>query len=108
MTGVYGGYFGAAQGVILIALLAIFVHDDLLRLNATKNVLGMLVNGVAGILFIIFSPLSWPVIGLIASGSVIGGQVGAHIGRRLPAPVLRWIIVVVGLVVATILSVEWL
>ena len=108
LTGVYGGYFGAAQGVILVALLAIFVHDDLQRLNATKNVLAMLVNGVAGILFIIFSPLSWPVVGLIASGSIIGGQVGAHIGRRLPATVLRWVIVVVGLVVATILSIEWL
>jgi uncharacterized membrane protein YfcA len=107
LTGVYGGYFGAAQGVILIALLAIFVHDDLQRLNGTKNVLAMLVNTAASVLFIIFSTLSWSVVGLIAAGSIIGGQVGARIGRRLPAAVLRWVIVAVGLVVACILFAEW-
>lgn len=107
LTGVYGGYFGAAQGVILIALLAIFVHDDLQRLNGTKNVLAMLVNTAASLLFIIFSTLSWSVVGLIAAGSIIGGQLGARIGRRLPAAVLRWVIVVVGVVVACILFAEW-
>ncbi|HEX3842536.1 MAG TPA: sulfite exporter TauE/SafE family protein [Acidimicrobiales bacterium] len=107
LTGVYGGYFGAAQGVILIALLAIFVDDDLQRLNGTKNVLAMVVNTVASVLFIIFSTLSWSVVGLIAAGSIIGGQVGARIGRRLPAAVLRWVIVAVGLVVACILFAEW-
>ncbi|HWE71427.1 MAG TPA: sulfite exporter TauE/SafE family protein [Acidimicrobiales bacterium] len=107
LTGVYGGYFGAAQGVILIALLAIFVADDLQRLNGTKNVLAMVVNTVASVLFIIFSTLSWSVVGLIAAGSVIGGQVGARIGRRLPAAVLRGVIVTVGLVVACILFAEW-
>jgi hypothetical protein len=107
LTGVYGGYFGAAQGVILIALLAIFVDDDLQRLNGTKNVLAMVVNTVASVLFIIFSTLSWSVVGLIAAGSIIGGQVGARIGRRLPAAVLRGVIVAVGLVVACILFAEW-
>jgi hypothetical protein len=107
LTGVYGGYFGAAQGVILIALLAIFVQDDLQRLNGTKNVLAMLVNTAASVLFIIFSTLSWSVVGLIAAGSVIGGQVGARIGRRLPAAVLRGVIVTVGVVVACILFAEW-
>ncbi|MGH9096005.1 MAG: sulfite exporter TauE/SafE family protein [Acidimicrobiales bacterium] len=107
LTGVYGGYFGAAQGVILIALLAIFVHDDLQRLNGTKNVLAMLVNTAASGLFIIFSTLSWSVVALIAAGSVIGGQLGARIGRRLPAAVLRAVIVVVGVVVACILFAEW-
>jgi len=107
LTGVYGGYFGAAQGVILIALLAIFVRDDLQRLNGTKNVLAMLVNTAASVLFIIFSTLSWSVVGLIAAGSVIGGQLGARIGRRLPAAVLRWVIVTVGVVVACILFAEW-
>jgi hypothetical protein len=107
LTGVYGGYFGAAQGVILIALLAIFVQDDLQRLNGTKNVLAMLVNTAASVLFILFSTLSWSVVGLIAAGSVIGGQVGAGIGRRLPSAVLRWVIVGVGVVVACILFAEW-
>lgn len=106
-TGVYGGYFGAAQGVILIALLAIFIDDGLQRLNAVKNWLALLVNLVAGLLFVAFTPVSWSVAGLIAAGSVIGGQVGARIGRRLPAPVLRGVIVAVGVTVSIILAVEW-
>ncbi len=106
-TGVYGGYFGAAQGVILIALLAIFIDDDLQRLNGTKNVLALIVNGVAGLFFIATTTISWPVVGCIAAGSVIGGQVGGRYGRRLPAPLLRGIIVIVGLGVAVGLAVEW-
>src|SRR5204863_3808982 len=85
-TGVYGGYFGAAQGVILIALLAIFVNDDLQRLNALKNVLAMLVNGVAALLFIAVAHVAWGAAGVLAVGSTIGGQLGATVGRRLSAP----------------------
>jgi hypothetical protein len=107
VTGVYGGYFGAAQGVILIALLAIFIDDDLQRLNGAKNVLALLVNGMAGLFFIATTSISWSVAGLIAAGSIIGGQVGGRYGRRLPAPLLRWVIVVVGLGVAVGLAVEW-
>jgi hypothetical protein len=107
LTGVYGGYFGAAQGVILISILAIFIDDDLQRLNATKNTLAMLVNLVAGILFVACTQVSWSVAGLIAAGSVLGGQLGAHLGRRMPAPVLRGIIVVVGSTVAVVLAVQW-
>jgi uncharacterized membrane protein YfcA len=97
-TGVYGGYFGAAQGIILLALLGIFLGDDLQRLNAAKNVLAMLVNGVASIVFILFSAVDWKVVGVIAAGSVIGGQIGAHFGRRLDPRALRALIVVVGVV----------
>ncbi len=97
-VGVYGGYFGAAQGIILIALLSIFVADDLQRLNATKNVLAMGVNGVASIVFITATHIDWAVAGLIAAGSVIGGQIGAGVGRRLDARALRGLIVVVGVV----------
>ncbi|HZM54615.1 MAG TPA: sulfite exporter TauE/SafE family protein [Acidimicrobiales bacterium] len=107
LTGMYGGYFGAAQGVILIALLAIFIDDELQRLNGTKNALALTANLVAGLLFVATTDISWSVAGLIAAGSIIGGQVGGHIGRRLPAPVLRWTIVVVGLGVAVGLAVEW-
>jgi uncharacterized membrane protein YfcA len=107
LTGIYGGYFGAAQGVILIALLAIFIDDDLQRLNGTKNALALIVNGVAGIFFIATTPISWSVAALIAGGSVIGGQVGGRIGRRLPAPALRAAVVSVGLGVAVVLAVEW-
>jgi uncharacterized membrane protein YfcA len=106
-TGVYGGYFGAAQGVILIALLAIFIDDDLQRLNGTKNALVLMVNGVSGLVFVATTPISWSVAGLIALGSVVGGQLGGRYGRRIPAQVLRWVIVVVGLGVAVGLAVEW-
>ncbi len=107
LTGVYGGYFGAAQGVILIALLAIFIDDDLQRLNGTKNVLALIVNAVAGLLFVATTHISWSVAGLIAAGSIIGGQVGGRYGRRLPARLLRGAIVIVGLGVAVGLAIEW-
>jgi uncharacterized protein len=107
LTGIYGGYFGAAQGVILIALLAIFIDDDLQRLNGVKNVLALVVNAVAGVFFIATTHISWDVAGLIAAGSIIGGQVGGRYGRRLPAKLLRWVIVVVGLGVAVGLAIEW-
>ena len=97
LAGVYGGYFGAAQGVLLMAVLGIGVADSLQRHNATKNVLAMIVNGVAALLFIAVADVDWAVAGLIALGAVVGGQIGAGVGRRLPAPVLRGVIVVVGL-----------
>ena len=107
LTGVYGGSFGAAQGVVLIALLAIFIDDELQRLNGTKNALALIVNAVAGLLFVATTDVSWSVAGLIAAGSIIGGQVGGRIGRRLPPAVLRWTIVTVGLAVAVALAVAW-
>ncbi|RYP87492.1 sulfite exporter TauE/SafE family protein [Nocardioides guangzhouensis] len=98
LTGVYGGYFGAAQGVLLMAILGIGVPDSLQRSNATKNVLALIVNGVAAVLFIVMAHVDWTVAGLIALGSVVGGQIGATWGRRLPAAGLRAVIVVVGIV----------
>ncbi|MET0525904.1 MAG: sulfite exporter TauE/SafE family protein [Nocardioides sp.] len=96
VLGVYGGYFGAAQGVLLVAVLGIGVVDTLQRHNATKNVLSLVVNSVAALVFIAAADVDWAVAGLIAVGSVIGGQVGATVGRRLPPNVLRAVIVVVG------------
>lgn len=99
-TGVYGGYFGAAYGVITLALLGIFVDDTLQRLNGAKNVLGGLVNGVAALLFAVLADVAWEAAGLLAVGAVVGGQVGAHFGRRIPAPVLRALIIGVGVTVS--------
>ena len=99
-TGIYGGYFGAAQGVILIALLGIFIDDGLQRLNALKNVLAALVNGIAAVLFILFADVDWAVAGLLGAGAICGGQLGASMGRRIPAGWLRAVIIVVGVVVA--------
>jgi uncharacterized membrane protein YfcA len=99
-TGVYGGYFGAAQGVILLALLGIFIADHLQRLNGVKNVLASVANGVAAIVFLFVADVAWEVVVIIAVGSVIGAQVGAHVGRRLNPTALRAVVVVVGLVAA--------
>ena len=95
-TGVYGGYFGAAQGVLLIGLLGIAFTDTLQRLNAAKNVLAALVNGIAAIIFISVTHIAWVAAALIAAGSILGGQLGARIGRKLPPTALRVVIVCVG------------
>jgi uncharacterized membrane protein YfcA len=104
LTGVYGGYFGAAQGVILLALLGIFIADDLQRLNGVKNVLALVANGVAAVVFVFAADVAWEVAVLIAIGSIVGGQVGAHVGRRLPETWLRVLIVVIGLIAAARLT----
>jgi uncharacterized membrane protein YfcA len=96
LAGVYGGYFGAAQGVLLMAVLGIGIDETLQRLNAVKNVLAAIVNGVAGLLFVLVADVDWRVAALIGVGSVLGGQLGATVGRRLPATALRIFIVVVG------------
>jgi uncharacterized membrane protein YfcA len=97
-SGVYGGYFGAAQGILLLAILGLAVDDDLQRINALKVVLAGLVNLVAGIIFVFAAHVSWLPALLIAVGSVLGGVLGARYGRRLPPVALRAIIVAVGIV----------
>jgi hypothetical protein len=99
LTGIYGGYFGAGQGVIMMAILGVFLPDNIQRLNGLKNVLALLVNGVAAILFILVAPVAWPAAITLAVGATIGGQVGATVGRRLSAPVLRSAIIVIGTIV---------
>jgi uncharacterized membrane protein YfcA len=102
LAGVYGGYFGAAQGVLLIAIMGIGVDETLQRLNGVKNVLATIVNAVAGVVFIAVADVDWAVAGLIAAGSVVGGQLGAAYGRRLPSWGLRALIVLVGVVALTV------
>lgn len=101
LAGVYGGYFGAAQGVLVVGLLGVFLTETLQRVNAGKNVLVAIVNGTAAIVFVLFAHVSWLIVGLIAAGSTAGGLLGAKIGRRLPSVALRTIIVVIGLIAAT-------
>jgi uncharacterized membrane protein YfcA len=104
-TGIYGGYFGAAQGIILLSLLRFFFPDDLQRLNAMKIVLTAVANGVAALLFIAVADVAWDAAALIAAGSIAGAAVAARYGRRIPSEVLRWIVVIGGSVVAVILFV---
>lgn len=101
LTGVYGGYFGAAQGVLLMAVLGIGVQETLQRLNGVKNVLAAIVNGVAGLIFAVVAEVDWTIVLLIGIGAVIGGLLGASVGRRLSPLALRVVIVVVGLVAFT-------
>jgi uncharacterized membrane protein YfcA len=97
VVGVYGGYFGAAQGILLLAILGVTLAQDLQRTNALKNVLAGLVNGVAAIYFIFAADVRWAPAAIIAGASIIGGQLGARYGRRLPPQGLRALIVVVGI-----------
>ncbi|HEX3590953.1 MAG TPA: sulfite exporter TauE/SafE family protein [Pseudonocardiaceae bacterium] len=98
-TGVYGGYFGAAQGVLLLGVMGIALPTEpLQRLNAIKNVLAMLANLTAGIVFVFVAHVSWLAVVLVAAGSAVGGALGARVGRALPPVALRGLIVVIGLV----------
>jgi uncharacterized membrane protein YfcA len=97
-TGVYGGYFGAAQGIMLLAILGLALDDELQRINAIKVVLAGLVNLVSGVIFAIAATVAWLPALLIAAGSTLGATLGARYGRRLPDPVLRLVIVAVGIV----------
>lgn len=99
-VGVYGGYFTAAQGILLMGVMGALLPEDMQRMNAAKNLLSLLVNIVAAVAYTVvaFDRISWPAAGLIALGSLIGGWLGAHYGRRLSPSALRAVIVVVGLI----------
>lgn len=105
-VGVYGGYFGAAQGVILLAALRFLIPDHLQRLNGLKNVIVVVANGVAALVFVIFAHIAWDAAALIAAGSIAGAYFGARYGRRIPDEWLRWTVVAVGVVVAIVLFVK--
>ena len=98
--GVYGGYFTAAQGILLVGVMGALLPESVQRMNAAKNLLTLLVNIVAAVDYtlVAFDRISWPVAGVIAVGSLIGGWAGAHYGRRLSPNALRATIVVVGLI----------
>ncbi|HSL07942.1 MAG TPA: sulfite exporter TauE/SafE family protein [Pseudonocardiaceae bacterium] len=106
LAAIYGGYFGGALGVILIAVLALTAHDDLRRLNAVKGVLSLIISVVSVAVFAIGAPVDWPVVALLAPTTLVGGFLGAKIAGQLPAPVLRGTVVVVGLAVSIYLVVR--
>jgi hypothetical protein len=96
LSGVYGGYFGAAQGVLLLGLMGVAFTDTMQRINAVKVVLAGLVNGIAAVVFVFATHIDWGAAGLIAAGAIIGGQIGAKIGLKLPPWGLRVLIICVG------------
>jgi uncharacterized membrane protein YfcA len=97
LTGIYGGYFGAAQGILLLAIMGVLLTESLQRINGVKNVLATLANAVAAVVFVFTAEVDWVGAALVAAGAVIGGQIGARVGRRLPTGVLRAVVVIVGL-----------
>jgi uncharacterized protein len=99
LVGIYGGYFGAAQGVLLLAFLALGLDLGLQTVNGLKNVAVLSANVAATAVFVFFAPLDWALVGLVATGSLVGGWLGARLGRRLPPTVFRTLIVVFGWVV---------
>ncbi|MDJ0381240.1 sulfite exporter TauE/SafE family protein [Streptomyces sp. G-G2] len=96
LSSAYGGYFGAAQGVLYLALMGSLLREDMQRVNAVKNIVAALVNGIAAVFFLFVAEFDWTAVLLIAVGSTLGGQIGAKVGRRLPPTALRALIVVVG------------
>ena len=99
LTGVYGGYFGAAQGILLLAILTIGLDETLQRANGVKNLLAGLANLVAGVVFAFAAPhVDWTAAGLLAAGAISGGVLGARFGRALSPTALRALIVAVGIV----------
>jgi uncharacterized protein len=93
----YGGYFGGALGVILLAVLAVFlVGDSLQRVNALRSALSLVINTVALVAFAVYGPVDWTAVAVAAPGALAGGYLGARVARRLSATALRWTVVVFG------------
>jgi uncharacterized membrane protein YfcA len=105
LAAVYGGYFGAGLGIMLLALLSLSIEDDLQRLNALKGLLSLLIGAVAAVYFALFGPVKWGAAAIMAVASLVGGRLGVGLARRLPDAVLRAVVVVFGVVVAVVLLV---
>ena len=105
LASVYGGYFGAGLGIMLLAVLGAFLPDDLQRLNALKGLLSLVISAVAVVYFALFGPVAWTAAAIMAVASLVGGQAGVRLARRLSAGTLRWVVVVFGVTVAVVLLV---
>jgi uncharacterized membrane protein YfcA len=106
LAAVYGGYFGAGLGVMLLALLGLALPDTLARTGGLRTILSVAVNGIAAAIFIVHVRLDWDVVGLLAAGSLAGGWVGARVALRLPVTVLRLVVVAIGLATTVALLVK--
>jgi uncharacterized protein len=103
---VYGGYFGAGLGIMLLAVLELCIDDELQRLNALKGLLSLLIGSVAAVYFAFFGPVKWPAALVMAAASLVGGQAGVGLARRLDDRVLRAVVVVFGVAVAVVLLID--
>jgi uncharacterized membrane protein YfcA len=96
LVAIYGGFFGAGMGIVMLAALAITEGDDFHLINSAKHLCATLIQLVAVVLFIVAGLVSWPEALVVAAASVIGGYLGVVFGRKLPAPVIRWLVIAVG------------
>jgi hypothetical protein len=106
LASVYGGYFGAGLGILLLAVLGLTLDDKLQRLNALKGLLSLVIGLAAAAYFAFFGPVAWPAAAIMAAASLVGGQAGVGVARRLDARVLRGVIVAFGVAVAVWLLVS--
>jgi uncharacterized membrane protein YfcA len=106
VAAVYGGYFGGALGVVLIAVLSLLCADGMRRLNAVKVLLSLVVASVTVVLFAIFAPVDWFAVLLLAPSTLVGGYLGMAVAQKMPDNVLRWCVVVLGVAVAIYLFVK--
>jgi len=97
VASIYGGYFGAGLGVMLLAILGLALPDSIARTSGLRTALSILVNGIAAAVFLVHGGLAWRAIGLLAAGSLIGGWIGARVALSIPAMALRIVVVAVGL-----------
>jgi uncharacterized membrane protein YfcA len=103
----YGAYFGAGVGIMMLAILGIFLSDSLQRLNALKGLLSLLVAVVAAVWFVVFAEVSWVAVAVMAAASLLGGQLGVLLARRLNDQVLRWLVIAFGVAVGLRLLLAW-
>jgi hypothetical protein len=97
VASIYGGYFGAGLGVMLLAILGLALPDSIARTSGLRTALSILVNGIAAAVFLIHGGLAWRAVALLAGGSLIGGYLGARVALSVPATALRIVVVAVGL-----------
>ena len=99
LAAIYGAYFGAGVGIMMLAILGIFLVDNLQRLNALKGLLSLLINGIAAVYFILFADVRWVAVAIMAVTSLLGGQLGVVLARRLNDQALRWLVIAFGVAV---------
>ena len=99
LAAAYGAYFGAGVGIMMLAILGIFVADNLQRLNALKGLLSLLINLIAAVSFALFADVSWVAVAVMAVASLLGGQLGVVLARRLDDRALRWLVIAFGVAV---------
>jgi uncharacterized membrane protein YfcA len=104
LCGCYGAYFNGGMGVLLLAVLGMFLHDDLHRVNAVRAALSLVISTVSVVAFSLFGPVRWEAVAVVAPASLAGGFLGTRVARLMPPAVLRGVVVVFGLGVATVLA----